>query len=144
GTMNMGNPPRSEASASSIPAAVDPGAQTMRGEVKAPTRIIAGGGGFNMLECIGRGSYGEVWRAEAPGGVLVALKVLKWPVGHQLNQMELRSLELLKRLRHPFLVQLQSYWQAEDKLFMAMELADMSLEAMDEKYRREGHEGIPI
>jgi serine/threonine protein kinase len=123
---------------------VDPGAKTMVGKVKAPTRVIAGGGGFHMLECIGRGSYGEVWKAEAPGGVLVALKIVKWPVGHQLNQMELRSLELLKRLRHPFLVQLQAYWQEDEKLFMAMELADMSLEAMDEQYRREGEEGIPI
>jgi serine/threonine protein kinase len=136
--------PGPAASAASSSGPVDPGARTMVGQVKAPTRVIAGGGGFNLLECIGRGSYGEVWKAEAPGGVLVALKVVKWPIGHQLNQMELRSLELLKRLRHPFLVQLQAYWQEDERLFMAMELADMSLEAMDEKYRREGEEGIPI
>jgi serine/threonine protein kinase len=137
--------PPYDAAPSPTPASVDFGAATaVREEIKAPTRIIAGGGGFRMLECIGRGSYGEVWRAEAPGGVLVALKIVRWPVGHQLNQMELRSLELMKRLRHPFLVQLQSYWQADDKLFMAMELADRSLDALDEQYRGAGKPGIPL
>jgi hypothetical protein len=112
--------------------------------VPVPAWVAAGGGGFKILNSIGSGTYGEVWRAEAPGGVLVALKILKYPAGHQLSQQEHRSLELMKRLSHPYLIQLQSYWHEEGRLYMAMELADGSLEALDEKCRREGNDGIPL
>ncbi|MEZ6096923.1 MAG: hypothetical protein R3C03_22330 [Pirellulaceae bacterium] len=32
--------------------------------------------GYKVIERIGSGGYGEVWRAEAPGGLQKALKVL--------------------------------------------------------------------
>lgn len=125
--------------------APDPVAETaLKPDTATAQRVVQVGGGYRLLEPIGKGSYGEVWRAEAPGGIYVAVKIVNWPVGSQLTQMELRALELMKRMRHPFLIQLQAYWQDQGQLFMAMELADCSLQDLSERLQREGKPGIPL
>src|SRR5947209_3825890 len=91
-------------------------------------KIVPVGDGYQLLECIGRGAYGEVWRATAPGGVEVAIKLIKWTSGDSLSQVELRALELMKRLRHAFLLQVQAYWLADDHLYIVMDLAERSLQ----------------
>ena len=40
------------------------------------------GDGYRLIKRIGRGTYGEVWRGEAPGGVPVAIKVIFRPLDH--------------------------------------------------------------
>ena len=100
--------------------------------------------GYKLIKSIGRGSYGEVWRATAPGGVEVALKIVRWPIGHRLSEDELRSLELIKQLRHPFLAQLQAYWRRDEQLIMAIELADGSLEERLAECAAAGEDGIPV
>jgi serine/threonine protein kinase len=102
------------------------------------------GSGYRLLRRINRGSFGEVWRAEAPGGVEVAVKIIYGSVAETQAQRELQALELIKRLRHPFLVPIHAFWQLEDRLIVAMELADGSLrDAMDER-RRVGEPGLPL
>jgi small GTP-binding protein len=101
------------------------------------------GDGYKRVQRIGAGSFGEVWRAEAPGGVEVAIKIIHRPLGHD-TQRELQALELIKRLRHPYLLASHAYWWHEDRLFIAMELADQSLRQRLNQCRQEGLTAIPV
>ena len=48
------------------------------------------------------------WRGRA--AARRPIKIITWPVDRREAQQELKSLELFRRLRHPFLVQIQAYW----------------------------------
>jgi len=76
--------------------------------------------------------------------VEVAVKIVSWPHTHRITQMELRALEAVKRIRHPFLIQMHAYWAMEDQLVMVMELADGSLEQRHKECIEAGEIGIPI
>ncbi len=102
------------------------------------------GSGYRLVRRINRGSFGEVWRAEAPGGVEVAVKIIYGSVAEAQAQRELQALELIKKLRHPFLVPLHAFWQLEDRLIIAMELADGSVRDLEEERRRAGEPGLPL
>jgi serine/threonine protein kinase len=102
------------------------------------------GGGYKLTKRIGSGGFGEVWRAEAPGGIETAVKFIFRPIDHEEAQNELKSLEAVKKLRHPFLLQTQAYWQLEDRLLIVMELADCSLRERVKECNAAGLPGIPI
>jgi serine/threonine protein kinase len=99
--------------------------------------------GYKLIKRLGGGSFGEVWRAEAPGGIEVAVKIITRPLDDETSQRELQSLELIKRLRHPYLLSTQAYWSLEDRLFIAMELADGSLSDRLKECRKAEQLGIP-
>lgn len=109
----------------------------------AKVEVLDVGGGYRLLKRLGSGSYGEVWRAEAPGGIEVAVKRIFRPLDHADAQRELASLELIKGLRHPFLLQTQSYFALEDRLIIVMELADGSLLDRIKECRKGGMSFIP-
>jgi hypothetical protein len=100
--------------------------------------------GFKLFKRIGRGQYGEVFLAEAPGGVNVAVKRVFRSLDDESSQRELQSLELIRELRHPFLLQTQAFWSLEDRLVIVMELADGSLAEWNREVRKAGAEGIPL
>ncbi len=100
--------------------------------------------GYKRIKRLGSGAFGEVWRAEAPGGVEVAVKIIFRPLQHADAQRELQALELIKRLRHPFLLQTHAYWSLHDRLVIAMELADGSLGDRLKECQRTGIGGIPV
>lgn len=106
--------------------------------------LVDVGGGYRLLKRLGSGSYGEVWRAEAPGGIEVAVKRIYRPLDHADAQRELASLELIKGLRHPFLLQTQSFFALEDKLIIVMEMADGSLLDRLKECRNGGMSFIPV
>jgi hypothetical protein len=83
--------------------------------------------GYEKLELLGHGAFGEVWKALAPGGVEVAIKVVMLNLDHQATRRELKALDKIRRLRHPFLLQTHSFGMMEGKLTIVMELADESL-----------------
>ena len=101
-------------------------------------------GGYTLRKCIGRGQFGEVWQAVAPGGVEVAIKVIFRPLHHAEAKRELDSLEAIKSLRHPFLLRTQAFWSLADRLLIAMELADGNLEDRQRECQKAGLPAIPL
>jgi serine/threonine protein kinase len=100
-------------------------------------------GGYKLLHRIGCGPSSEVWRAEAPGGFPAAIKVIFGAVDREEAKRELAALEVIRGLRHPFLVQTQAFWSQKDRLYIVMELADASLRGRQEACRKDGLRGIP-
>jgi serine/threonine protein kinase len=83
--------------------------------------------GYRLLEQLGGGTFGVVYKALSSGGVAVAVKEIRYSVGDAQAQRELEALELIKGLRHPYLLALHDFWVENDRLYMAMNLADGTL-----------------
>jgi serine/threonine protein kinase len=83
---------------------------------------------YDLISELGRGAYGEVWLArKTTSGIEKAVKILHKPADDESGQAELASLELIKNLRHPFLLSTEDFWIANNKLYIVTELADGSL-----------------
>ena len=78
--------------------------------------------GYTLIRKLGQGGFGEVWEAEAPGGVRVALKFIR--LGTAQAGPELRALEVIRNIRHPHLLDVQFAVPVEDCLIVAMPLCD--------------------
>jgi hypothetical protein len=109
-----------------------------------PAEVLPPSEGYTLLERIGAGEYGEVFRARAPGGVDVAVKRIFRAVDDEASQRELQALEIIRSLRHPFLLQTHRYWALKDRIVMVMELADGSLTDWFRTSKAQGKPGIPV
>jgi serine/threonine protein kinase len=65
--------------------------------------------GYRLTKRIGSGGFGEVWRAEAPGGMGVAIKILA-NLGKREGGREYRALQTIKNIRHAHIVPLFGVW----------------------------------
>src|SRR6266481_3501375 len=83
--------------------------------------------GYRLIERLGAGGYGEVWRTEAPGGLTKAIKLVFGQEHEKRAIRELKSLELIRQLRHPFLLSLERIEVVEGRLLIVTELADGSI-----------------
>src|SRR5512147_1058407 len=81
--------------------------------------------GYRLINRLGRGGFGEVWKAEGPGGFKVALKFVA--LAEQAGPVELRALEFIRNICHPHLLTTFVAWQVEQHLVIAMELAERTL-----------------
>jgi serine/threonine protein kinase len=99
--------------------------------------------GYRIIERIGSGGYGEVWKAEAPGGLLKAIKILYGYHDERRAQSELKALDRVKQLRHPFLLSLERIEVVDGQLIVITELADRSLADLFDVYAEAGQPGIP-
>jgi serine/threonine protein kinase len=97
--------------------------------------------GYRLEALLGRGGFGEVWRAQAPGGFPVALKFLAIDAAG--SERELRSLQMLQRVRDGHLLGLFGVWQLPGFFVLAMELADGTLMDRLNECRRRGLPGMP-
>src|SRR5262249_58603607 len=87
---------------------------------------------------------GEVWRArKRPRGIERAIKTLLQPADRDVAKRELRSLELIKTLRHHYLLATEDFWVASNRLHIVMELADGTLKKRTHEYQTAGLPGIP-
>jgi serine/threonine protein kinase len=110
-------------------------------EIQADTLV---GAGYRLVRRLGRGAFGEVWQAEAPGGVPDAVKIISRSLTEKEAQAEGNALELTKKLRHGYLLQTQAFWAVDDRLFIVMELADGSLRDRFRECQAQGLPGIPV
>jgi serine/threonine protein kinase len=70
--------------------------------------------GYSLVKLIGKGGFGEVWEAVAPGGKHVALKIVK-NLRDRSGKQEFKALELIKSVEHNHLLELHAYWLLDDK-----------------------------
>src|SRR5690348_7320516 len=64
--------------------------------------------GYRLIAFIGRGAFGEVWRARGPGGTDVALKLVK--TDRKRWKKEFDAVRLVKGIRAANLVDIFGIW----------------------------------
>lgn len=99
--------------------------------------------GYFLTEKIGMGGYGEVWRVKAPGGLDKAIKFVYGTIDDARAMRELKSLNRVKEVHHPFLLSLERIEVVNGQLIILTELAESCLKTRFESYREEGYSGIP-
>lgn len=99
--------------------------------------------GYSVVDRLGAGGYGEVWKATAPGGLEKAVKIVFGHCDEGMAERELKSLERIKSVRHPFLLSIERYEVVNNRLVIVTELADMSLSDCFQSHVAAGQTGIP-
>jgi formylglycine-generating enzyme required for sulfatase activity len=97
--------------------------------------------GYTLVRLLGRGGFGEVWEARAPGDFHVALKFLRLETREA--DMEQRALEVIRNLRHGHLLDVQFATRVADCMVIAMPLCDQSLLDRLNACRAAGWPGVP-
>src|SRR5205823_2513584 len=104
--------------------------------------------GYKLIERLGGGGFGEVWKCEAPGGLHKAIKFVFGTLevagdSGQRAEQELKALSRVKTVRHPYILSLERFDIVDGQLFIIMELADRNLWDRFKESRSQGHSGIP-
>jgi serine/threonine protein kinase/formylglycine-generating enzyme required for sulfatase activity len=131
------DPPGPSSTPPQSPAALGPA-------VVAANSLLQLGGDYKLIKRLGNGTFAEVWLAEAPGGVRVAIKRLFQPMDAEEARRELDSLEQIKHLHHIYLLQTHAFWLKDNRLHVAMELADGTLRDRLKQCRAESKAGVPL
>src|SRR5829696_6255563 len=106
--------------------------------------------GYRLIERLGRGGFGEVWKVEAPGGLLKAMKFVFGDLDaaehddcNRPAEQELKALNRVKSIRHPYILSLERIDRIDGQLIIVMELADRNLWDRFRECRGLGYTGIP-
>jgi serine/threonine protein kinase len=104
--------------------------------------------GYRLLERLGGGGFGEVWKCEAPGGLHKAIKFVYGDLqndsqnGQQAEQ-ELKALARVLKVRHAYILSLERFDVIDGQLLIVTELADRNLWDRFKECRAQGLPGIP-
>ncbi|MFO0824919.1 MAG: tubulin-like doman-containing protein [Gemmataceae bacterium] len=119
-----------------------------------PVRLIPGEElpgslkGYKLVERLGRGGFGEVWKVEAPGGLMKAAKFVFGDLDgmdedSRPAEQELKAMRRVQDIRHPYILSLERYDTIDGQLIIIMELADRNLWDRFRESRSQGLPGIP-
>ena len=111
----------------------------MEVEISENEKVILG---YKLNAKIGAGGFGEVWSAEAPGGLQKAIKLVHGYHDEERAQAELKALDRIKSIRHPFLLSLERIEVVDGQLVIVSELADECLADVFQRYLENGFDGI--
>jgi serine/threonine protein kinase len=97
--------------------------------------------GYQLRRRLGRGGFAEVWEASAGRADTVALKFLPC-ANSRSTTTEVRSIQMVRALRHPNLIAIERVWCLPGYIVVAMERADASLLDLLDLYETEF--GTPV
>jgi formylglycine-generating enzyme required for sulfatase activity len=95
---------------------------------------------YELVQFLGEGSFGQVWKARDEGGIEVALKFVR--LDTHTSAAELRAFEVVKNERHPHVLPLFRSWRRGNWLVLALELGEQNLYQRLREVERAGHLGI--
>ncbi len=102
--------------------------------------------GYRLIEPLGCGGFGEVWKCEAPGGLLKAIKFVQGSANaldaNPPAEEELRAIQRVKAIRHPFILSMERVEVVDNELVIVLELADKNLADLLRGEQEAGRVGI--